>query len=174
MGKPLMIQEEDELRIENLKKRLGIQRKVDVLKAGIDLLEKQADRMERIQRWKRSAALMARTPRAERRIPNALQIERAMNREQTIRLLSELRVELAEKYAVKSLFLFGSICRDKAGPNSDVDLLVEFDRPVGYFGLFALQAYLESVFGCKVDLGTPNSLKPRIRNRVLGECVRVA
>jgi uncharacterized protein len=97
-----------------------------------------------------------------------------MKREQTIRILSKLSVNLAEEYGVKWLSLFGSVCRDEAGPNSDVDLLVEFDRPVGYFGLFALQAYLESVLGCKVDLGTPNSLKPRIRDRVLGECVRVA
>jgi uncharacterized protein len=98
---------------------------------------------------------------------------RAMNREQTIRLLSELKAELADKYGVKSLSLFGSVCRDEDEPNSDMDLLVEFDRPVGYFGLFALQAYLESVLGRHVDLGTPNSLKPRIRARVLKECVRV-
>jgi predicted nucleotidyltransferase len=52
--------------------------------------------------------------------------------------------------------------------------VVEFDRPVGYFGLFALQDHLESLLGCKVDLGTLNGLKPRIRARVIGECVRVA
>lgn len=97
-----------------------------------------------------------------------------MDRERIIRILSENSLELAQKYGVKSLALFGSVCRNEAGPDSDVDLLVEFDRPVGYFGLFALQAHLESVIGCKVDLGTPNSLKPRIRDRVLGECVRVA
>jgi hypothetical protein len=97
-----------------------------------------------------------------------------MNRERVIRVLSERRTELAQKYGVKSLALFGSVSRDEAGPASDVDLLVEFDRPVGYFGLFALQDYLESQLGCKVDLGTPHSLKPRIRARILGECVRVA
>jgi hypothetical protein len=97
-----------------------------------------------------------------------------MNRERVIRILSEHRIELARKFGVKSLALFGSISRNEAGPGSDVDLLVEFDRPVGYFGLFALQDHLESVLGCKVDLGTPDSLKPRIRQRVLGECVRVA
>jgi len=63
MGKPLMIQEEDERRIENLKKKLGIQRKVDVLRAGIDLLEKEAERRDRIRQWKRAAALVARTSR---------------------------------------------------------------------------------------------------------------
>jgi hypothetical protein len=63
MGKPLMIQEEDDRRIESLKRRLGIQRKVDVLRAGIDLLEREAERRERIQRWKRAAAVVASTSR---------------------------------------------------------------------------------------------------------------
>ena len=63
MGKPLMIQEEDERRIENLKRRLGIHHKVDVLRAGIDLLEKEAERRERIRRWKRVVGLVAPTSR---------------------------------------------------------------------------------------------------------------
>ena len=63
MGKPLMIQEEDERRIESLKRRLGIEHKVDVLRAGIDLLEREAERRERIRRWKRATALVARTSR---------------------------------------------------------------------------------------------------------------
>ena len=61
MGKPLMIQEEDERRIEMLKRRLKIARKVDIVRAGIALLEKEADRRERILRWKRAASLAART-----------------------------------------------------------------------------------------------------------------
>jgi hypothetical protein len=56
-----MIQEDDERRIENLKHRLKIARKVDVVRAGIDLLEKEADRRERIQRWKRASTLAAKT-----------------------------------------------------------------------------------------------------------------
>jgi len=63
MGKPLMIQEEDERRIEELKRKLGIQHKVDVLRAGIDLLEKEAERRERIRRWKRATALVIETSR---------------------------------------------------------------------------------------------------------------
>lgn len=97
-----------------------------------------------------------------------------MNREQTIRILSSHKADLARKFGVSSLYLFGSVFRDEADAGSDVDLLVEFDRPVGYFGLFALQDHLESVLGCKVDLGTPDSLKPRIRQRVLRECINVA
>jgi predicted nucleotidyltransferase len=99
---------------------------------------------------------------------------RIMNRNEVRQILHEHNAELAQKYGVRSLALFGSVARDEAGSASDVDLLVEFDRPVGYFGLFALQDHLETLLGCKVDLGTPNSLKPRIRDRVIGECVRVA
>ena len=70
-----------------------------------------------------------------------------MNRDQVIRILSEHSVELARNFRVKSLALFGSVSRGEAGPGSDVDLLVEFDGPVGYFGLFALQDHLEAVLG---------------------------
>jgi len=97
-----------------------------------------------------------------------------MKRDQVIRILSERRGELASRYGVKTLALFGSMARDQATAASDVDLLVEFDRPMGYFGLFALQDHLESLLGCKVDLGTPGSLRPRIRERVMRECIRVA
>jgi len=97
-----------------------------------------------------------------------------MRRNEVICILKEHQKDIAEKYGVKSLALFGSVARDEAKMTSDVDLLVEFDRPVGLFGLFALQDYLETLLGCPVDLGTPDSLKPRIRSSVLAECVYVA
>jgi hypothetical protein len=63
MGKPLMIQEADDDRIERLKRRLGIATKVDVVRAGMTLLERQADRDERIVRWKLAAARVASSSR---------------------------------------------------------------------------------------------------------------
>jgi hypothetical protein len=96
-----------------------------------------------------------------------------MKRNEVVRILTEHQKELSEKYGVKSLALFGSVARDEANPKSDVDVLVEFDRSVGLFGLFALQDYLEALLGCPVDLGTPDSLKPRLRTKVLAECVYV-
>lgn len=59
MGKPLMMQEADDHRIELLKARLGIDRKIDVVRAGMDLLERRAEREERVARWKRAAARVA-------------------------------------------------------------------------------------------------------------------
>jgi hypothetical protein len=63
MGKLLMIQADDDLRIERLKERLGISRKVDVVRAGIRLLEAQAEREERAARWRRAAGLAAASSR---------------------------------------------------------------------------------------------------------------
>ena len=90
-----------------------------------------------------------------------------------LQILKQKNAELERKFGVKSLLLFGSVARNEATSTSDVDLLVEFNRPVGYFGLFALQDYLEKLLGCRVDIGTPESLKPYIRERVMGELLRV-
>ncbi len=59
MGVSLMIQEADNQRIENLKKVLGVSKKIEVLRAGLVLLEKEADRLKKIKRWKRAARLVA-------------------------------------------------------------------------------------------------------------------
>ena len=59
MGKPLMIQQADDQRIEQLKVRLGIATKIDVVRAGMDLLEQEATRRERIERWRRAASRAA-------------------------------------------------------------------------------------------------------------------
>ena len=94
-------------------------------------------------------------------------------RREVLRVLSEHREVLRKQFGVKSLALFGSMARDEALPGSDVDLLVEFNRPVGLFGLFDLQDHLERLLGCPVDLGTHESLKPRIREHVLAEQIDV-
>lgn len=64
--------------------------------------------------------------------------------------------------------------RDQAGPGSDADVLVEFDRPVGYFHLFDVQEQLEAFLGCKVDLVTPGGPRPELRQGILAEAVRAA
>lgn len=61
MGIPLMIQDKDNQRIEHLKKDLGIQTKIDVIRAALVLLEKEAERIKRIKRWKHAAKLVAKS-----------------------------------------------------------------------------------------------------------------
>jgi uncharacterized protein len=94
-----------------------------------------------------------------------------MMRQEAINLIQQHQQELDDVYGVQSLALFGSVARNDASESSDIDLLVEFNRPVGLFGLFALQDRLEEIFGCKVDLGTPDNLKPRLRPAVKAELI---
>lgn len=96
-----------------------------------------------------------------------------MKRNEAVHLLRQHRKELSEKYQVKSLSLFGSVARDEARPDSDIDILVEFSRPVGLFHFIELQQRLGEILGCTVDLGTPRSLKPYIKEQVLQEAILV-
>jgi predicted nucleotidyltransferase len=97
-----------------------------------------------------------------------------MQRDDVLKILADHRDELRQQFGVKSLALFGSVARNEVTETSDVDLLVAFARPVGLFGLYALQDYLGQLLGCTVDVGTLDSLKPRIRARVLAESIDVS
>ncbi len=81
--------------------------------------------------------------------------------------------ESLQRLGVKSLDLFGSVARQQSHLDSDVDFLVEFDSPVGLFGLFRVQHYLEEMLGCPVDLGTLKALREHLREPVLQEAIRV-
>jgi predicted nucleotidyltransferase len=96
-----------------------------------------------------------------------------MTRRQVLERLRPEAVRLREEFGVKSLALFGSVARDEATEASDIDLLVEFDRPVGLFHLVRTQQFLEGLLGRSVDLVTEGGLKPRARARVLAEAVHV-
>jgi hypothetical protein len=96
-----------------------------------------------------------------------------MKQDIVLQTLKQKNAEITQQFGVKSLLLFGSVARNEATSASDVDLLVEFSRPVGYSGLFALQDYLEKLLGCSVDLGTLDSLKPYIKERIKGELICV-
>lgn len=97
-----------------------------------------------------------------------------MTRDEVVQTLKPRCGELQRDYGVASLRVFGSVARDEACESSDADLLVEFNRPTGYFGLVKLQLHLEGLLGCHVDLVTPGGLKPRMREHVLKEAIRVA
>jgi predicted nucleotidyltransferase len=68
--------------------------------------------------------------------------------------------------------LFGSVARDEAQTDSDIDLLVEFDHPVGLFTFVRLKRYLEEILESPVDPGTPDSLKPYLQESIFQEAVR--
>ena len=87
--------------------------------------------------------------------------------------LREHRADL-ERLGVKSLALFGSAARGEARQDSDVDLLVEFSRPVGLFHFMEVKEFLEEVLGRRVDLVNPDALKPQLREAILEEAVDAA
>lgn len=80
--------------------------------------------------------------------------------------------EKLHSLGVYSLELFGSVARDEARPDSDVDLLVEFSIEATLFDLFRVRHYLEDVLHCKVDLGTKAALRQHLREPVLRELIR--
>src|SRR5262245_865772 len=87
----------------------------------------------------------------------------APDRETIVRRLRETRTELAESFGVRWILLVGSAARGDAGPQRDVDVLVELDRPIGLFALGELRRVLTERLGFSVDVGTPGSLRPRAR-----------
>src|SRR4051812_31478965 len=77
-----------------------------------------------------------------------------------LRTLREHQRDLAERFAVRSLALFGSVVRGEAAPGSDVDLLVEFARPIGLLHLSRTALFLEEALGHPVDLVLRRALLP--------------
>lgn len=82
---------------------------------------------------------------------------------------------LFERFGVKSASLFGSVVREEAKPMSDVDLMVEFHpgEPGGLFRYVELKHALEGLLGRPVDLVTKGNIKPRLKARILQECMPV-
>jgi len=79
-----------------------------------------------------------------------------------------------DEFGVRSIALFGSFARGEERRNSDIDILVEFNRPVGLFEFARLKLYLEKLLGRKVDLVTPEALRKEMRDDILREAFHVA
>ena len=94
-----------------------------------------------------------------------------MKRDDVLRILGAHRDELREKFGVKSLALFGSAVRSEATGTSDVDLLVEFDRPIGLLHLIATEQHLEDLLGTKVDLVLRRAVLPDLKDRIFSEAL---
>ncbi|MDP3763641.1 MAG: nucleotidyltransferase family protein [bacterium] len=88
-------------------------------------------------------------------------------------MLAQQQETLRETYAVKKIGIFGSTARGEENSTSDVDVLVEFSRPVGMFQFLDLEMFLTKIIGGKVDLVTKQALKPAIKDSVLREIVYV-
>jgi len=80
--------------------------------------------------------------------------------------LRELKPTLNREYAVKEIGLFGSFSDNTFNEESDIDIIVELERPIGW-KFFSLELYLESIFNRKIDLVTKNALKEQIKDTIL-------
>ncbi len=90
-----------------------------------------------------------------------------------INVSPEAIADFCRRHGIRRLSLFGSVLRDDFRPESDVDVLVEFepDRLPGLIRMAGLEIELSGILRRKVDLLTPNGVSPYLRDRVVGEAV---
>jgi predicted nucleotidyltransferase len=91
----------------------------------------------------------------------------------SIEEIQRIALPILVRYGVKRAGLFGSIVRGEAKVRSDVDLLVDMDRPIGLFRFVGMKQDLEKALGRKVDMVEYAALKPALRDRILGEEVPI-
>ena len=96
-----------------------------------------------------------------------------MNRKEALQVLVRAKPELARRFGVVRLALFGSMARNEAQPGSDVDIMVSFAGTATSQRYFGVQFYLEDALGCPVDLVTEKALRPELRPFIEQEAVNV-
>ena len=94
-----------------------------------------------------------------------------MTRAELLQKLRELKPWLAEQ-GIVNVRLFGSYARDEAGPDSDVDLLVDMTKPLGW-DFFGIERGLSERLGVKVEMGTEDSMHRLVRSSAMRETVIV-
>jgi len=86
-------------------------------------------------------------------------------------LINQNLSHLRSKFKVKRIAIFGSTAQGNSKKDSDIDIIVEFDEPIGFFAFIELENYLSKILGKDVDLTTKKALKPTIKNEILKEAV---
>lgn len=94
----------------------------------------------------------------------------AMKCSRVLKLLAKER-ETLRSFGVVRIRIFGSFARNEQRPDSDVDLLVELEHPVGLFEFMDIQQHLEKLLKRRVDLATAEMLHPSMKDRILTECI---
>lgn len=82
--------------------------------------------------------------------------------------LKSLKPMLYKDYSVIEIGLFGSFSNNSQTQDSDIDLVIELERPIGW-KFFTLELYLEKIFNRKIDLVTKNALKHQIKEEILNQ-----
>lgn len=79
--------------------------------------------------------------------------------------------ELNEQFAVKKIAIFGSYSRGEQTESSDLDVLVEFEKPVSLLSLVSLENHLADIVGIKVDVVPKEDIRPELRDEILAEAI---
>lgn len=95
-----------------------------------------------------------------------------VNEHDLINDLRRILPELKSKYFVSRIGFFGRVVPDRRYPTHDIDLLVEFSKPVGW-KFFELEEYLEYKLNRKIDITTESGLNANIKNKVLDKVVYI-
>jgi Predicted nucleotidyltransferases len=90
-----------------------------------------------------------------------------------VALLQSMMDDLHTQYHVRKIGIFGSYSKEKQTDMSDIDIVVEFDQPIGMMAFVHLGNLISDRLGLEVDLVTPEGLHPLIREQVLKEVVYV-
>ncbi len=96
-----------------------------------------------------------------------------MNRNQTLDILTRLKPELAKRFGVTRLALFGSTVRNEATEESDIDIVISFNAPATSKTYFGAQFLLEDELGKTVDLVTEKALRPELKLFIEQEAINV-
>ena len=92
--------------------------------------------------------------------------------EQIKKIIQQHRQELEEKFKVKKIAIFGSYVRGDQTKESDIDIMVEFSQPVGFLFIH-LADFLEEILETKIDLLTPDAIKPNRRKYIMEDLTYV-
>ena len=96
-----------------------------------------------------------------------------MTKNEILEILSRLKPELAERFGVRRLALFGSTVREEASPERDIDIIVSFDGPATSSRYFGVQFLLEDTLDKPIDLVTEKAMRKELRPYIEQEAINV-
>ena len=95
------------------------------------------------------------------------------NKEEILKSLRTLKVDLKKRFKVKKIGLFGSYVNESQKKESDIDILVEFEDGADLFDLSGLSIFLEEIFKQKVDIVSKNALRSELKEIILDQVIYI-
>ncbi|MDP1634662.1 MAG: nucleotidyltransferase family protein [Gallionellaceae bacterium] len=96
-----------------------------------------------------------------------------MRKDEVLKLLTQHKPELIQRFGITDLALFGSTARDEAQEGSDIDLVVDFEGRSTAKRYFGVQFYLEDLLGCQIDLVQKDVIRPELKPYIEKDLIHV-